>query len=133
MRAVTHRLILGLRPTLLLVGSLVGCAATLLAGCASMPSPVEQLAASQAAVRAAEEAGADKLDPQAQLYLKLARENLDKGKSLMDAEDFERADRSLRKSEADAELARGLARKKAAQDAVEEAKKTLSKLKPVTQ
>ena len=102
----------------------------LLAGCGSFPSPVDQLAASQAAVRAAEEAGADR-DPEAQLYLKLAKENLDKGKSRMDAEDNEIADRALRKAEADGELARGIARSRAAQADADEAKKALGKIKPI--
>lgn len=119
--SVNLRLALGLVPALTVLG------------CATLPSPIEQLAASQGAVRAAEEAGADNVDPEAQLYLKLARENLDKGKSLMDAEENERADRSLRKAEADAELARGIARRKTSRNAVEEAKKNLEKLKPVTQ
>jgi hypothetical protein len=102
----------------------------LLAGCASFPSPAEQLATSQAAIRAAEEAGAEK-DPQAQLYLKLAQENLDKGKQRMEADDNEIADRALRKAEADGELARGIARSKTAQAAADEAKQALSKIKPI--
>ncbi len=103
----------------------------LFTGCAAHPAPIDQLAAAQAMVRAAEEAGADRIDPQAQLYLKLAREGLDKGKTQMEASDNDRADRSLRKSEADAELARELARRQNARTEAEEAKKILAKLKPV--
>jgi len=103
----------------------------LLAGCASFESPVDQLARTQAAVRAAEESGADKLDPQSQLYLKLAREQLDKGKGLMNEGENEKADRLLRRSEADAELAREIAHLQAAQAGAEDARKMLSKLKPV--
>jgi len=88
------------------------------------------LATSQAAVRAAEEAGAEK-DPQSQLYLKLAQENLDKGKVRMEADDNEIADRALRKAEADGELARGIARSKRAQAEADDARKTLTKIKPV--
>lgn len=102
----------------------------LVAGCGGFPSPVDQLAASQAAIRAAEEAGADR-DPQAQLYLKLAKENLDKGKARMDADDNEIADRALRKAEADGELARGIARSRSAEAEAEEAKKALGKIKPI--
>jgi hypothetical protein len=104
----------------------------LLAGCGSLPSPVSQLAASQGAVRAAEEAGADTVNPDAKLYLKLARENLAKGKEQMEAEDNERADRSLRKAEADADLARTIARRTTALSEVKEAREKLKKLKPVT-
>lgn len=103
----------------------------LVAGCASAPQPVDQFARSQAAVRAAEEAGADRLDPQSQLYLKLAREQLGKGKQLMDAEEGEKADRLLRRSEADAELARQIAHLQSARNEAEEAKQILSKLKSV--
>jgi hypothetical protein len=103
-----------------------------LVGCGSFPSPVSQLAASQGAVRAAEEAGADTVNPDAKLYLKLARENLDKGKSQMESEDNERADRSLRKAEADADLARTIARKTTARSEADEAREKLDKLKPVT-
>lgn len=81
-------------------------------------------------MRAAEEAGAEK-DPQSQLYLKLAQENLDKGKVRMEADDNEIADRALRKAEADGELARGIARSKRAQAEADDARKTLTKIKPV--
>src|SRR5262245_45270215 len=105
--------------------------AALLAGCASFDKPVDQLAKTQAAVRAAEEAGADKLDPQSQLHLKLAREQLEKGKGLMDEDEHEKADRLLRRSEADAELAREIAHRTTAQQNADDAKKILKKLKPV--
>ena len=103
----------------------------LVVGCASVPSPVDQFARTQAAVRAAEEAGADRLDPQSQLYLKLSREQLAKGKQMMDEEENEKAGRLLRRSEADAELARQIAHLKAAEAAADEAKRILAKLKPV--
>jgi hypothetical protein len=122
----------GGRPYKRLVKKLVFLVATVLAGCGSVPSPVSQLAASQGAVRAAEEAGADTVNPDAKLYLKLARENLAKGKEQMEAEDNERADRSLRKAEADADLARTIAKRTNALAAVEEALGKLQKLKPVT-
>ncbi|NUP07895.1 MAG: DUF4398 domain-containing protein [Polyangiaceae bacterium] len=102
-----------------------------LSACASFESPVDQYARSQAAVRGAEEAGADRLDPQSQLYLKLAREQLGKGKELMDQDENEKADRLLRRAEADAELAREIARLQAAKVEAEDAKKILAKLKPV--
>ncbi len=102
-----------------------------LLACGGAPSPVDQLAASQAAVRGAEEAGAEK-DPEAFLYLKLARESLAKAKEMMEGKKNEPATRLLKKSEADADLARGLARKVTAQADAEEAQQVLAKLKPVT-
>jgi len=114
-----------------LSASVVFVGLCLLVGCSSFPSPAEQMARSQAAIRAAEEADADKLDPKAQLYLKLAREQLAKGKDLMDADENERADRLLRRAEADAELARGIAHVQKAKAGQEAATEDLSKIKPV--
>jgi hypothetical protein len=108
----------------------IALAAALTACGASFPPPNDQLAATQGAVRAAEEAGADK-DPEAQLYVKLAREQLDKAREVMTDGQNERADRLLRRSEADADLARGIARSKSAQAEAEEAKKAIKKMATV--
>lgn len=102
-----------------------------LAACGGAPPPNDQVATSQAAIRAAEEAGGDR-NPEAQLYLKLARESLEKAKALMEQDNNEAALRLLKKSEADADLARGLARKVTAESEAQEAKDVLSKLKPAT-
>ncbi len=99
--------------------------------CGGAPSPVDQLAASQAAIRGAEEAGGDR-NPESLLYLKLARESLEKAKALMEDEKNEAAARLLKKSEVDADLARGIARKITAEGEADEAKQVLSKLKPAT-
>ncbi len=108
----------------------VALAAVLAACGASFPPPNDQVAATQGAVRAAEEAGGDK-DPEAQLYLKLAREQLDKARELMTEGQNERADRLLRRAEADADLARGLARSKSAAAEAEEAKKAIANMTSV--
>jgi hypothetical protein len=102
-----------------------------LVACGGAPPPNDQVAASQAAIRAAEEAGGDR-NPEAQLYLKLARESLEKAKALMEQDNNEAALRLLKKSEADADLSRQLARKVTAENEAEEAKQVLSKLKPAT-
>ena len=81
-------------------------------------------------MRAAEEAGADS-NPEALLYLKLSREALAKGKEQMELKKNELADRNLRRAEADAELARGLARKVSAESEAADAVALLKKLKPV--
>ena len=86
------------------------------------------MAASQAAIRAAEEVGAAQ-DPQAALHLKLAHEQFDKAKSMMDAESNEQALRLLLRSQADAEVARAFAKKVASILAAEEAEKQIQKLK----
>lgn len=101
--------------------SVVGCGGT-------VPPPNDQLAASQAAIRAADEVGAE-TDPQATLHLKLAREQLDKAKQLMAAEDNETALRLLERAEADAELALAIARARSTQAEAQEALKQVEKLK----
>jgi hypothetical protein len=87
------------------------------------PEPRDQLTASEAAVRAAEVAGAQNT-PQAALHLKRAREQIEAAKGLIQEGENERAEWMLRRARADADLAMSLAteetqRKKAA-DAKEE-------------
>ncbi|WP_437964371.1 DUF4398 domain-containing protein [Sorangium sp. So ce260] len=99
-----------------------------LAGCGgTVPPPNDQLAASQAAIRAADEVGAE-TDPQATLHLKLAREQLEKAKQLMAAEDNESAMRLLERAEADAELALAIAKARSTQAEAQEALKQVEKL-----
>src|SRR3954468_8537371 len=83
--------------------------ATLATACASIPAPQERLVASQAAIRAAEEVGANDV-PAAALHLQLAREQTDNAKKLMQQGDNHRAEYSLLRAEADAELALQLAK-----------------------
>lgn len=79
-----------------------------LAGCASYPQPTENLASSTGAVRGAQEAGAEKL-PDAALHLRLAQEENDKAKKLMNDGENERAAYMAERARADAELALALA------------------------
>jgi hypothetical protein len=90
---------------------LVGCAIAMigLAACASTPPPHERHASSQAAIRTAKEMNADQI-PQGALYLKLAQEQFDKGKALMNDGEHRAATFMLMRAKADAELALGLAR-----------------------
>jgi hypothetical protein len=73
-------------------------------GCASSPEPTERLVSAQAAMRAAQEVGANG-NPQAQLHAQLAREELARAKKLIEDGDNERAERLLQRATADAELA----------------------------
>lgn len=82
------------------------------------PEPRDQLTESEAAVRAAEVAGAQNT-PQAALHLKRAREQIEAGKGLIEEGENEQAEWMLRRARADADLALSLAteevqRKKAA-------------------
>lgn len=90
---------------------LVGCAIAMigLAACAGTPPPHERNAASQAAIRTAKELNADQV-PQAALYLKMAQDQFDKGKTFMSDGDNDRATMMFMRSKADAEMALALAR-----------------------
>ena len=99
-----------------------------LVGCSEGIPPIEQLASTQGAIRAAEEAGAAK-EPQGELHVKLAHEQLDRAKALMDKDDNEEAARLLARANADAEVARAYARKQASLLQVDEAQKQVDKVK----
>ncbi|WP_438014307.1 DUF4398 domain-containing protein [Sorangium sp. So ce315] len=101
--------------------ALVGCGG-------SVPPPNDQLAASQAAIRAAAEVGAE-TDPQAALHLKLANEQLDQAKKLMQEGENEAALPLLERAEADAELALAIAKARVTQVQAQEALKQVEQLK----
>jgi len=85
-------------------------AASLLTACgASLPAPHNKLADAEAAHRSAKELGAD-TKTAAQLNLKLAEEELAAARAQMKAGDNERAESTLLRAKADAELALALAR-----------------------
>ncbi len=90
-----------------LSGIALGCLG--LAACGSVPPPHEREASTTAAIRSAHEVGAEQV-PQAALHLKLAQEQLDKGKILMNDGDNGRADYVFLRAQADAELALAFAR-----------------------
>jgi hypothetical protein len=96
-----------------------------LGGCASYPAPTERMTASQSAVRGAQEVGAQN-NPQAALHLKLAQEQVDQARQLMNDGDNKRAEFVLLRGESDAELAIALAREASARN---EAQKALDELK----
>src|SRR5690606_25833530 len=83
------------------------------AGCASSPVPADKLARSQAALRSAEEMGADR-QPTAALHLRFAREQLDLARRLIEKGDNARANGVLARAEADAEVALNLSREASA-------------------
>jgi hypothetical protein len=98
------------------------------AGCGGAAVPQEALTAAQASVKGAEVGGAGE-DPQAQLHLKLANEQIEKAKKLIDEGKNDEAARVIDRAEADAELALALAQQgKAVRDA-KDADEQLGKLK----
>jgi hypothetical protein len=81
-------------------------------GCATTPNrstPQAQLVESQAAIRAAEEVGAERI-PEAERYLTFARQQMSDAERLLTENEYEAAELVLRQAEADAELAMALAR-----------------------
>lgn len=96
--------------------------------CGGAAVPQESLTAAQAAAKGAEVGGAN-ADPQAQLHLKLATEQIDKAKKLIEDGDNEEAARVIDRAQADADLALALAQQaKAVRDA-KDADEQLGKLK----
>lgn len=102
-------------------------ALTLLACGGGYPEPRSQLTNSEAAVRAAEVAGAQ-TSPQSALHLKRAREQVEGGKGLIRDGENERADWVLQRAEADAELALSLSRERARRKKAKDAKEELERL-----
>lgn len=97
------------------LGLTVG-AAILLAGCASVPAPVEQMAVSRSAVNAANSSGANEFAP---LLLKSAMEKMDIAEKAMVEEKYELARKMAEQAQADAQLAAATARSAKAQKAAD--------------
>ncbi len=95
------------------------------AACGSYPAPTERVSSAEAAIRGAQEVGAGNV-PQAALSVKLAQEEVQKAKQLMQDGDNKRAEMLLMRAQADAELALAQAReqqaKADAQQAVDQVK-----------
>jgi hypothetical protein len=98
-----------------------------LAGCASYPIPVQHMADAEGAARSAQDVGAAQ-NPQAQLHLKMATEEIAQAKQLIADGDNEKADSVLVRAKADGELALGEARETQAQAAAQQALAKISEL-----
>jgi len=103
-----------------LVGLIVACGG-------GYPEPRSQLTESEAALRAAEVAGAQD-SPQSALHLKRAREQIESGKALIEEGENERAKWVLRRAQADADLALALATEEAQRKRAAAAKEELEQL-----
>jgi hypothetical protein len=77
--------------------------------CGSATLPTQQLASTEASVRAAQELGAQNV-PRAELHLRLAKEEVDRAHKLADDGDQDKATMQLDRARADAELAVALTR-----------------------
>jgi hypothetical protein len=98
--------------------------------CAGYPPPNDHVAIAEASIRGAMEAGAtDSEVPRAQLHLRLAQEQTEKARRLMNDGENEKAEYALRRAESDAELATAIAREQQLMTQANEAKKQLAQLK----
>jgi hypothetical protein len=89
--------------------ALSGSLALFAAGCGSYPAPTERMAQAEAAIRGAQEIGAASV-PAAALSVKLAQEEVQKAKQLMQDGDNRKAELTLLRAQADADLALAQAR-----------------------
>ena len=102
---------------------------TLLFACgSSLPPPSDRLASAEAAARSARELGADR-EPNAQLHLKLASEQIEQAKKLMADGDNKRADLILQRANSDAELAVMLAKEQSARAEADKAQEKVKSIK----
>ncbi len=99
----------------------LGAVALLMMACgASTPRPTAQLTDATAALRAAEEVGAPD-EPRAALYLKMSKDGIANGETLMDNDENDKAKRVFERAKADAELALVLTRTAAKQTQAKDA------------
>jgi hypothetical protein len=106
----------------------IGLAAASAVACGGAAVPQESLTAAQASVKGAEVGGANE-DPKAQLHLKLANEQIEKAKKLIEDGDNEEAARVIDRAQADADLALALATEQAHQKQAAAVKEELDQLK----
>lgn len=108
---------------------LAAAAALLLCACGGTTASSQRFGATQAAIRAAGEVGAER-DPTAALHLQYAREQFTQAEGLSRDGEGPRAERVLARSEADADLAIALTRRSASQRAVVEAEQQAHAVRP---
>ena len=80
----------------------IACALALVAGCASVPPPTEQMAVSKSAIANAVSAGGSEY---ASVEMRSAQEKMDRASRAMGKEDYEEARRLAEEAQADARLA----------------------------
>jgi len=113
-----------MRLTIHLVLAFVVC---VLWACGGATVPTSSTASTQAAIRAAQEVGAERV-PQAALHLRYARDEVSDAQRLEEDGEEERAVLVLRRAEADAELAIALARAHAAEEEADAAERQAAEL-----
>ena len=94
--------------------SVIGCAAIVIVGCASMPPPTEQIAVAKSALASAASAGGSEY---ASMEMNSAQEKLDRAQQAMKKEDYENARWLAEQAQVDARLAEKKAQSAKAQKA----------------
>lgn len=92
----------------------IACAAVVIAGCASIPPPTEQMAVSKSALANAVSAGGSEYAP---VEMRTAQEKMDRANRAMDKEDYVNARWLAEEAQADARLAEKKAHSAKAQKA----------------
>ncbi len=106
----------------------IGTVLFLVACGSSFPPPTDRLANAEAAARSARELGADR-EPKAALHLRLASEQIEQAKKLMNDGENRRADLVLQRAGSDAELAVMLAKENNAKAEAEKAQEKVRQIK----
>lgn len=106
----------------------LACALALSGACAGTPAPTERLTTAEAAIRGAREIDAQNV-PRGALHLKLAQDQVEQAKQYISDDRNQRADLALRRAQADAELAIGLAREHEMKEKARAARARLERLK----
>lgn len=96
------------------VAGAIGCAAVVIAGCAGVPPPKEQMAVSKSAIANAVSAGGSEYAP---VEMRTAQEKMDRANRAMEKEDYENARWLAEEAQADARLAEKKAQSAKAQKA----------------
>jgi len=94
--------------------SVIGCAAVVIVGCASIPPPTEQIAVAKSALASAASVGGSEY---ASVEMSAAQEKLDRAHQAMEKEDYENARWLAEQAQADARLAEKKAQSAKAQKA----------------
>lgn len=107
-------------------GSIIGIIMLFMFSCASTKPPTQQLAQTEAAIKQADQVGAQDYAP---LELREARKKLQRAKNLVSQEKYKKAERLADRAEVDAELAEAKALSAKAQNAVEQLQESIRLLK----
>jgi len=99
-----------------------------LSACGSYPPPTERMTTTESAIRAADEMGAGQV-PRAALHLKLAQEQTDSARKLIEDGYNERAELTLKRAQADGELALAIAREHTTVEKAQQARAKLDELR----